>query len=168
MGIYWVYHLLKGLLEGVQELGCHPNGTTNFPMNLFKKKQRPFNHIFGGDTPSRMLRAWYRGIKNAGPRKRAQGRVQDIPYHHITISPCNLEDIYWMWQKKHARKSTQGRSARGRVLSYQKVKGIFDNPLVVNVGNTGQGAEGVYHPMVHGYAMLFVVPKKIRATPWVT
>ena len=32
----------------------------------FIKKPRPFNHIFGGD---RILRAWYRGIKNAGPHK---------------------------------------------------------------------------------------------------
>ena len=45
------------------------------------KKPRPFNHIFGGD---RILRAWYRGIKNAGPRKRAQGRAQDTPYHIIS------------------------------------------------------------------------------------
>ena len=52
------------------------------------KKPRPFNHIFGGD---RILRAWYRGIKNAGPRKRAQGRAQDIPCHHIWIDhrSCN-------------------------------------------------------------------------------
>ena len=45
------------------------------------KKPRPFNHIFGGD---RILRAWYRGIKNSGPRKRAQGRAQDIPYQSIS------------------------------------------------------------------------------------
>ena len=32
------------------------------------------------------------------------------------MSPWNLEDIYWMWQKPHARKSAQGRSARGPIL----------------------------------------------------
>ncbi len=42
------------------------------------KKPRPFRHLFVAD---RILRAWYRGIKNAGSRKRAQGRAQDIPYH---------------------------------------------------------------------------------------
>ena len=47
----------------------------------FIKKNRPFNHIFGGD---RILRAWYRGINNAGPRKGAQGRAQDIPYQSIS------------------------------------------------------------------------------------
>ena len=47
---------------------------------MFKKK-RPFNHIFGRD---RILRAWYRGIKNAGPRKRAQGRAYIV---HVI---CNV------------------------------------------------------------------------------
>ena len=74
-----------------------------------------------------VLRAWYRGIKNAGPRKRAQGRAQDIPYLTKRMcaicAPWNLEFISWMWQNPHARKG----EAQG-VLSYQKVKGIFDNP----------------------------------------
>jgi len=36
-----------------------------------------------------------------------------------------LEDIYGYLLNVHARKSAQGRSARGPI--YQKVKGIFDN-----------------------------------------
>ena len=78
------------------------------------KKPRPFNHIFGGD---RILRAWYRGIKNAGPRKRAQGRAQDIPYHHISPYHHGIWRIFIECGKKnHARKSAQGRSARGPIL----------------------------------------------------
>ena len=80
----------------------------------FIKKPRPFNHIFGGD---RILRAWYRGIKNAGPRKRAQGRAQDIPYHHISPYHHGIWRIFIECGKKtHARKSAQGRSARGPIL----------------------------------------------------
>ena len=78
------------------------------------KKPRPFNHIFGGD---RILRAWYRGIKNAGPRKRAQGRAQDISY--ISISPYH-HGIWMIFiecgKNPHARKSAQGRSPRRPIL----------------------------------------------------
>ena len=78
------------------------------------KKPRPFNHIFGGD---RNLRAWYRGIKNAGPRKRAQGRAQDIPYQSISPYHHGIWRIFIECGKKpHARKSAQGRSARGPIL----------------------------------------------------
>ena len=78
------------------------------------KKPRPFNHIFGGD---RILRAWYRGIKNAGPRKRAQGRAQDTPYHIISPYHNGIWRIFIECGKKpHARKSAQGRSARGPIL----------------------------------------------------
>ena len=78
------------------------------------KKTRPFNHIFGGD---RNLRAWYRGIKNAGPRKRAQGRAQDIPYQSISPYHHGIWRIFIECGKKpHARKSAQGRSARGPIL----------------------------------------------------
>ena len=54
------------------------------------KKPRPFRHLFVAD---RILRAWYRGIKNAGSRKRAQGRAQDIPYHH-TIYTYKYHVLY--------------------------------------------------------------------------
>ena len=82
------------------------------------KKPRPSNHIFGGD---RILRAWYRGIKNAGLRKRAQGRAQDIPYHHITIiSPWNLEDIYWMWQKPPRAKERARAKRKGSYPTKKK------------------------------------------------
>ena len=78
------------------------------------KKTRPFNHIFGGD---RILRAWYRGIKNAGPRKRAQGRAQDTPYHIISPYHNGIWRIFIECGKKpHARKSAQGRSARVPIL----------------------------------------------------
>ena len=78
------------------------------------KEPRPFNHIFGGD---RILRAWYRGIKNAGPRKRAQGRAQDTPYHIISPYHNGIWRIFIECGKKpHARKSAQGRSARGPIL----------------------------------------------------
>ena len=78
------------------------------------KIPRPFNHIFGGD---RILRAWYRGIKNAGPRKRAQGRAQDTPYHIMSPYHNGIWRIFIECGKKpHARKSAQGRSARGPIL----------------------------------------------------
>ena len=80
----------------------------------FIKKHRPFNHIFGGD---RIFRAWYRGIKNAGPRKRAQGRAQDIPYQSISPYHHGIWRIFIVCGKNpHARKSAQGRSARGPIL----------------------------------------------------
>ena len=90
------------------------------------KKPRPFNHIFGGD---RILRAWYRGIKNAGPRKRAQGRAQDTPYitSYITME-------FGGYLLNVARKPTRARARKGEaqgVLSYQKVRGIFDNPHIL-------------------------------------
>ena len=47
---------------------------------------------------------------------RARGRKGERKTYHITTSPWNLEDIYWMWQKLHARKSAQGLSARGPIL----------------------------------------------------
>ena len=91
------------------------------------EKPRPFNHIFGGD---RILRAWYRGIKNAGPRKRAQGRARDTPYitsyHHITME-------FGGYLLNVAKNPTRARARKGEaqgVLSYQKVTGIFDNPHI--------------------------------------
>ena len=87
------------------------------------KKPRPFNHIFGGD---RILRAWYRGIKNAGPRKRAQGRAQDIPYHRI--SPYH----HGIWRILNvAKNTTRARARKGEtqgVLSYQKSNRNFRQP----------------------------------------
>ena len=84
-----------------------------YHMGIYKKP-RPFNHIFGGD---RILRAWYRGIKNAGPRKRAQGRAQDIPYQSISPYHHGIWRIFIeCGEKTHARKSAQGRSARGPIL----------------------------------------------------
>ena len=73
---------------------------------LFLKKS-PFNQIFGED---RSLRAWYRGIKKARARKRAQGPAQEIPYHQITMEFGGY--VFWMWQKKTR---AQGRSARGPI-----------------------------------------------------
>ena len=78
------------------------------------KKPCPFNHIFRGE---RILRAWYRGIKNAGPRKRAQGRAEDIPYQSISPYHHGIWRIFIECGKKtHARKSAQGRSERGPIL----------------------------------------------------
>ena len=75
------------------------------------KQNRPFNHIFGGD---RILRAWYRGIKNAGPRKRAQGRAQDIPYQSISPYHHGIWRILIECGKNpHARKSAQGAKRKG-------------------------------------------------------
>ena len=80
----------------------------------FIKKNRPFNHIFGGD---RILRTWYRGINNAGPRKGAQGRAQDIPYQSISPYHHGIWRIFIECGKKtRARKSAQGRSPRGPIL----------------------------------------------------
>ena len=90
----------------------------------FYQKSRPFNHIFGGD---RILRAWYRGVKNAGPRKRAQRRAQDTPYHHITME-------FGGYLLNVAKNPTRARAHKGEaqgVLSYQKEKGIFDNPHIL-------------------------------------
>ena len=92
----------------------------------FIKKNRPFNHIFGGD---RILRAWYRGIKNAGPRKRAQGRAQDTPYHIISPYHNGIWRIFIECGKNPTRARARKGEAQG-VLSYRKVRGIFDNPHV--------------------------------------
>ena len=94
------------------------------------KKPRPFNHIFGGD---RILRAWYRGIKNAGPRRRAQGRAQEIPYQ--SISPYH-HGIWRIFVECGKKKPTRARARKGEaqgVLSYQKATGIFDNPHIRKV-----------------------------------
>ena len=108
------------------------------------KKPRPFNHIFGGD---RILRAWYRGTKNAGPRKRAQGRAQDTPYitsyHHITME-------FGGYLLNVAKKTTRARARKGEaqgVLSYQKVTGIFDNP---HIPATPQSASDFWRVWVTG------------------
>ena len=50
--------------------------------DLPPQKKTSFLYLSITSLGQRILRAWYRGIKNAGPRKRAQGRAQDIPYHH--------------------------------------------------------------------------------------
>ena len=60
------------------------------------KKPRPFEHIFGGD---RILRAWYRGIKNAGPRK--------FETHTVDLQIAKYEPRRTRWEKKtaaHARR----------------------------------------------------------------
>ena len=88
----------------------------------FIKKLLPFNHIFGGD---RILRAWYRGIKNAGPRKRAQGRAQDIPYQSIPPYHHGIWRIFIECGKNPTRARARKGEAQG-VLSYQKATGIFD------------------------------------------
>ena len=50
--------------------------------DLPPQKNTSFLYFSITSLGQRILRAWYTGIKNAGPRKRAQGRAQDIPYHH--------------------------------------------------------------------------------------
>ena len=91
------------------------------------KKPRPFNHIFGGDW---ILRAWYRGIKNAGPRKRAQGRAQDIPYQSIPPYHHGIWRIFIECGKNPTRARARKGEAQG-VLSYQQATGIFDNPHIL-------------------------------------
>ena len=50
-------------------------------------------------------------------RKRAQGRAQDIPYQSISPYHHGTWRIFIECGKKpHARKSAQGRSARGPIL----------------------------------------------------
>ena len=93
----------------------------------FIKKPRPFNHIFGGDW---ILRAWYRGIKNAGPRKRAQGRAQDIPYQSIPPYHHGIWRIFIECGKNPTRARARKGEAQG-VLSYQQATGIFDNPHIL-------------------------------------
>ena len=69
-------------------------GEMNKNHTRISKKPRPFRHLFVAD---RILRAWYRGIKNAGSRKRAQGRAQDIPYHHTIYWVCRLVVECWLF-----------------------------------------------------------------------
>ena len=49
---------------------------------------------------------------------RARGRKGERKTYHITISPWNLEDTVFIecGKNPHARKSAQGRSARGPIL----------------------------------------------------
>ena len=56
--------------------------------NLFTKKTRPFNHIFGQD---RILRAWYRGIKI--PQGRARGRKGERKTYRITRMFISIYDM---------------------------------------------------------------------------
>ena len=54
----------------------------------FIKKKRPFRHLLVAD---RILRAWYRGIKNAGSRKRRKGERKT---YHITILYTQISCMY--------------------------------------------------------------------------
>ena len=93
------------------------------------KKPRPFNHIFGGD---RNLRAWYRGIKNAGPARGRKGERKTYhinPYHHITME---FGGYLLNVAKKPARARARKGEAQG-VLSYQKATGIFDNSHILYI-----------------------------------
>ena len=62
----------------------------------------------------------------------ARGRKGERKTYHITISPSYHHGIWRIFiecgKKTHARKSAQGRSARGPILP--KRKGIFDNPHI--------------------------------------
>ena len=99
---------------GFVAAGSCMDDTWDWIKSVIYKKPRPLNHIFGGD---RILRAWHRGIKNAGPRKRAQGRAQDIPYQSVAPYHHGIWRIFIECSKKpHVRKSAQGRSARGPIL----------------------------------------------------
>ena len=116
------------LKSGVQQACWGINDTNNEGMWGFYKKPRPFNHIFGGD---RILRAWYRGIKNAGPRKRAQGRAQDIPYQ--SISPYHLWNLgrYLLNVAKNPTRARPRKAKRKGSYPTKKATGIFDNPHVL-------------------------------------
>ena len=121
----WIWSLTDG--RTVSVLLFHAMFVWCFESHVgIYKKTRPFNHIFGGD---RILRAWHRGIKNAGPRKRAQGRAQDIPYHHISPYHHGIWRIFIECGKKPTRARAHKGEAQG-VLSYQKATGIFDNPRI--------------------------------------
>ena len=66
---------------------------------------------------------WYRGIKNAGLRKRAQGRAQDIPYQSILPYHHGIWRIFIECGKKnHARKSAHERARAKRKGSYPTKK----------------------------------------------
>ena len=62
----------------------------------------------------------------------ARGRKGERKTYHITISPSYHHGIWRIFiecgKNPHARKSAQGRSARGPILP--KRKGIFDNPHI--------------------------------------
>ena len=75
----WISWLIRVTYETSFTMHGATNVTGQVQQMRIYKKPRPFRHLFVAD---RILRAWYRGIKNAGSRKRAQGRAQDIPYHH--------------------------------------------------------------------------------------
>ena len=97
-------------------------------MGIYKKKNRPFNHIFGGD---RILRAWYRGIKNAGPRKRAQGRAQDIPYQPISPYHHAIWRIFIECGKKNPRAQERARAKRKGSYPTKKQQEFSTTPIYI-------------------------------------
>ncbi len=72
-----------------------------------------------------ILRAWYRGIKNAGPRKRAQGRAQDIPY----LTKNNVRHGIWNLFIECGKTPTRARAKRKGSYPTKKLKEFSTTPI---------------------------------------
>ena len=118
----YVYLTLKHLMELVGSI------YNIYIYIIFIKKTRLFNHIFGGD---RILRAWYRGIKNAGPRKRAQGRAQDIPYRSISPYHHGIWRIYLLNVAKTPRAQERARAKRKGSYPTKKQQEFLTSPIYI-------------------------------------
>ena len=128
-----------------------------FPIPIwgFIKKPRPFNHIFGGD---RILRAWYRGIKNAGPGRKGERKTHHITsYHHITME-------FGGYLLNVAKNPMRARARKGEaqgVLSYWKVTGIFDNPHIFASVNCQDAVDLVLERLAAGGSRLSAITEEL-------
>ena len=81
-------------------------------------------------TSSGEIGFWEHDIEASKMQGRARGRKGERKTYHITISPWNLEDIHWMWQKT-PRAQERARAKRKGSYPTKKATGIFDNPHLV-------------------------------------
>ena len=125
-------------------------------MGIYKKNP-PFNHIFGRD---RILSAWYRGIKNAGPRKRAQGRAQDMPYISILPYHHGIWRIFVECGKKNPRAQERARAKRKGSYPTKKQQefSTFYVPGFMHLVAQGQKPENIlYHYRIRSMGCQLVV-----------
>ena len=89
----------------------------------------------------------------------ARGRKGERKTYHITISPSYHHGIWRIFiecgKNPHARKSAQGRSARGPILP--KRKGIFDNPHIY-IHTHG---DCIYYMYIHSYVYIYILYQSI-------
>ena len=79
-------------------------------------------------TSSGEIGFWEHDTEASKMQGRARGRNGERKTHHITISPWNLEDIYWMWQKT-PRAQERTRAKRKGSYPTKKRKEFSTTPI---------------------------------------